>query len=70
VLDDWCAKVGRDPADIERSVGVRAGPSRIAGDLVAAGATHFTLPVSGPDYDLSTVEEWVRWRDTYNADLG
>nr|WP_297428107.1 LLM class F420-dependent oxidoreductase [uncultured Actinotalea sp.] len=63
ILDEHGAAVGRDATAIERSVGVGAPPEAVGEDLVAAGATLFTIGVSGPDYDLSLVEQWVRWRD-------
>ncbi|MDH3731350.1 MAG: LLM class flavin-dependent oxidoreductase, partial [Acidimicrobiia bacterium] len=64
VLDEWCAKVGRDPAAIERSAGLQ-DPTRIdkADEFVAAGARHFTLPFEGPDYDLGPMADWLAWRD-------
>ncbi|HEY8718794.1 LLM class F420-dependent oxidoreductase [Pengzhenrongella sp.] len=63
ILAEHCAVVGRDPSEIERSVGVRQRPAEIAGPLVAAGATLFTIGVNGPAYDLTHVREWVAWRD-------
>ena len=63
VLEQHCSDVGRDPAQIERSVGVSGDPRAIGEDLVAAGATLLTIGVGGPDYDLSTVREWLAWRD-------
>jgi probable F420-dependent oxidoreductase len=63
VLDAHCADVGRDPAAIERSIGVRQPPDQVADALVAAGATLFTVGASGPDYDLGLLKEWVAWRD-------
>ena len=63
ILDEHCAVVGRDPGEIERSVGVSHPPDDIAAPLVAAGATLFTVGVSGPDYDLALVRDWVTWRD-------
>ena len=27
--------------------------------------TLFTVGTSGPDYDLSLVEQWVAWRDAH-----
>lgn len=64
ILDEHGAAVGRDTAAlVERSVGVSAPPAEVADDLVAAGATLFTVEVNGPDYDLAPVAEWVRWRD-------
>ena len=64
VLDSWCAEVGRDPVAIQRSVEVgRRGPADVAEGLLAAGATLFTVGVSGPDYDLANVKRWVAWRD-------
>lgn len=64
ILDEHGAAVGRDTAAlVERSVGVGAPPAEVADDLVAAGATLFTVEVDGPDYDLAPVAEWVRWRD-------
>ncbi len=61
VLNDWCAKTGRDPSEVMRSVGV--GPDRIdLGDtLVAAGAEEITLGLNGPDYDLGPVADWLQW---------
>ena len=63
ILDGHCADMGRDPALIERSIGVRQPPGEVADALVEAGATLFTVGVGGPDYDLSLLKEWIAWRD-------
>ncbi|KAE8762889.1 LLM class F420-dependent oxidoreductase [Georgenia thermotolerans] len=63
VLDGHCADVGRDPAEIERSVGVSRPPEEVGEELVAAGASLFTVGTSGPDYDLTLIERWLAWRD-------
>ena len=63
ILDEHCADVGRDPTEIERSTGVQQPPERAADALVEAGVTLFTVGIGGPDYDLSRVRQWVRWRD-------
>lgn len=69
VLDDWCAKVGRDPAEIERSCGVNGSPEEQAADYLEAGASLFTIGVGGPDYDLGLVRDWVAWRDEHNKSV-
>jgi len=66
VLDKWCEKIGRDPAEIERSTGVTRSPEEVADDLIAAGATLFTIGIAGPNYDFTLIPEWVAWRDEYN----
>jgi probable F420-dependent oxidoreductase len=49
ILDEWCAKVGRDPSEIERTVAFN-DPAEIdnADAYVAAGATHLILGVGYP----------------------
>ena len=70
VLDDWCAKEGRDPATIERSVGVPVGdPARLGPPLTESGARLFTVGIGGPTYDLGRLRDWVAWRDDQNASL-
>jgi probable F420-dependent oxidoreductase len=76
VLDEWCAKIGRDPASIERSSGVSPLPGRHAESikdypagaeaLYAAGTRLFTVGVSGPAYDLGPLRDLVAWRDDRN----
>lgn len=69
VLDDWCGRFGRDPAEIERSASVREmGDVRLGDGLVATGISQLTFGISGPDYDLSPVAEWIAWRDQRNAE--
>ncbi len=63
VLNEWCAKKGRDPASIERSVGVDPNRVDLGDDLLAAGAQQITLGLNGPDYDMGPVEEWLAWAD-------
>lgn len=65
VLDDWCAKVGRDPATIERSV-LFSDPDRVplADQYVANGITHLIFGVEAPDFDFSSVESLIAWRDS------
>ena len=68
VLDEWCAKVGRDPGDIERSAGVPGGEPDDGGPpLLAAGTRLFTVAVDGPAYDFGVVRDWVAWRDEQNS---
>lgn len=77
VLDQWCEKVGRDPADIERSAGVSPRPGRFpedvrdyvaaAEELHAVGTRLFTVGLSGPRYDLAPLRDLVAWRDSRNT---
>jgi probable F420-dependent oxidoreductase len=63
VLDQHCADVGRDPAEIERSVGVQKSPDEVGQGLLDAGATLFTVGKGGPTYDLGLLKDWIAWRD-------
>ena len=66
VLDGWCAKLGRDPAEIERSGGVpgsRFGEPAHGDALLAAGITQLTFGMSGPHFDLAYLRDWLAWRD-------
>ncbi|GAA1645140.1 LLM class F420-dependent oxidoreductase [Georgenia ruanii] len=63
VLDGHCADIGRDPGEIERSIGVSRPPEEVGEELVAAGASLFTVGTSGPDYDLTLLGRWLAWRD-------
>jgi len=68
VLDEWCAKIDREPSEIERSVGANPRSVDGADALYDAGATLITLSVDGrSNYDLSPVPEWLSWRDAKNA---
>jgi probable F420-dependent oxidoreductase len=67
VLDDWCAKVGRDPSTIERSAGVNPTKIEAMDRLVSSGVQQATLGFSGPRYDLGVVTDWLAWRDELNA---
>ena len=64
VLAGHCADVGRDPATIARSVAFPKEGGAAADELVAAGASLFTVGTGGPDYDLTEVAAAVRWRDS------
>ena len=69
VLDAWCARVGRDPAEIERSCGVptgRFGDHTYGAALLEAGFTQLTFGMGGPTFDLAYLRDWVTWRDERN----
>ncbi|CAN5861400.1 LLM class F420-dependent oxidoreductase [soil metagenome] len=68
ILDEWCAKVGRDPSEIERTLN-RTAENLVeqAEEFVAAGATHFIVDARGPEFDLSLLEAMLKWRDSQPA---
>src|SRR5215207_9464037 len=68
VLDDWCDKVGRDPATIERSILFRETNRAALGDeYLRHGITHLIVELSAPDFDFAPVEQLLAWRDRARA---
>lgn len=60
ILDEWCAKVGRDPAEIERTVDINSGDEiDHVDDFLAAGATHIILGLGAP-FALSDVQRLLQ----------
>jgi probable F420-dependent oxidoreductase len=55
VLDEWCAKIGRDPGEIERTVGIAQHEVDDVEAYLSAGATHLIV-MTGHPYDLGPVE--------------
>jgi probable F420-dependent oxidoreductase len=51
VLDTWCERVGRDPADIERSVLINDRQADRLDDYLEAGAQHLMIGCADP-FDL------------------
>jgi len=52
VLDEWCARLGRDPAAIERTVLIEAADAGRLDEYVAAGADHVIVGLRHP-FDLT-----------------
>jgi probable F420-dependent oxidoreductase len=70
ILDEWCAELGRDPGEIERSTSAHSGPDEIGDQLVAIGERLITIGTDGASgFDLGLVRDWLRFRDDQNADL-
>jgi probable F420-dependent oxidoreductase len=67
VLDGWCARVGRDPAEIERSIMIRPWQVGLADRYLAAGVTHLIVGATGPVYWLRPLADLVAWRDARRA---
>ncbi|WP_203137436.1 LLM class F420-dependent oxidoreductase [Microbacterium sp. JZ31] len=73
VLDEWCAKVGRDPSEIVRSAGVSPKPGRFPEDLDdyvghaerlhAVGVRLLTVGYEAPTWDLGPLRDLIAWRD-------
>jgi probable F420-dependent oxidoreductase len=64
VLDHWCAEVGRDPAEIERTVLLNEEAQDDDFDEYAAeGATEIVVWASGPDWSPRRLERLIAWRD-------
>jgi probable F420-dependent oxidoreductase len=60
VLDDWCARLGRDPAEIERTVMIGDPRDVVNADAyVAAGAQHLILGMN-PPFDLDPLHALLK----------
>lgn len=55
VLDEWCERLGRDPAEIERTVAINASEIDQVDEFLEAGATHLIV-MTGTPFDLGPVE--------------
>jgi probable F420-dependent oxidoreductase len=68
ILDDWCAKVGRNPKDIVRSTSVNTpfGPQFKPGDYVKVGFTDFITMATGPEWNLAPLRDLLAWRRSTN----
>jgi probable F420-dependent oxidoreductase len=74
-LREECAAIGRDPADIEWSVGLEPDDLErfLAEDVDAyraMGFTQFTLGYNGPAWDVERGRPWLEWRGRVNAERG
>ncbi|MGE5210757.1 MAG: LLM class F420-dependent oxidoreductase [Acidobacteriota bacterium] len=62
VLDRWCAELGRDPSEIERTVLISVEDVAIVDRYLEAGATH-VIVMTGHPFDLGAAEALVARRD-------
>ncbi|WEG09172.1 LLM class F420-dependent oxidoreductase [Microbacterium horticulturae] len=81
ILDEWCRKEGRDPADIQRSAGVNPRqpmyPERLkdypehAQALYDVGTRLFIVGMeSTTGWDLGPIQDLIAWRDSVNDATG
>jgi len=67
ILAEHGAEVGRDTSQIEISTEIGKGTVKEADEKRALGTSLFTVGITGPDYDLAPVHDWLAWRDAANA---
>lgn len=67
VLRRWAEREGRDLSTLTISSELGRRDEDAADALYAAGSRMFTLALTGPDYDQSRIDSWLRWRDRVNG---
>ncbi|CAN5607595.1 LLM class F420-dependent oxidoreductase [soil metagenome] len=60
VLDTWCAETGRDPAAIERTVGIQANEVDNFQAYLDAGVQHFII-MSGDPFDIDAAAQLLEY---------
>lgn len=70
VLDAWCERIGRDPAEIERSILIQNPADAIAqaDAYVDHGITHIIVAHDGSAASLEALHNLVAWRDARVAE--
>jgi probable F420-dependent oxidoreductase len=63
VLDEWCARLSRDPREIERTANVGGLTVRSVDEWLRAGLQHFVLRIAQP-FDTREVERVLKLRDS------
>jgi probable F420-dependent oxidoreductase len=63
VLEDWCAKLGRDPAEIERTANVGAQTGRTVEQWLKVGLQHFVVRLAYP-FETKDLERLLKIRDS------
>ncbi len=66
VLNDWCAKLDRDPATIERTVAVQGDDVADVGRYIEAGADHIIV-MTGHPFDLDPLASLIEQRAAVGA---
>lgn len=67
ILNEWCEKVGRDPAEIERSVTVNPPfDQTLIEEYVANGFDHIIIRYNAPEFDTDALHALVAWRDSFS----
>jgi probable F420-dependent oxidoreductase len=61
VIDDWCRRVGRDPAQIERTSNIPTSAVDRLGEFVEAGAQRLQIQLDHP-FDMTPVEAALKQR--------
>lgn len=69
ILAEHGRAVGRDVSEIEISTEIGRRSLAEVEEQYDLGASLFTIGISGPDYDLSGVADWLAWRDEKNTGL-
>jgi hypothetical protein len=59
ILNEWCAKVGRDPNAVERTCSISPDLYGQIDDLLHAGVQHFIMRGPQP-FDMKPLEELLR----------
>lgn len=62
VLDEWCAKLGRNPAEIERTTNIPVSAVERMHEYVEAGAQRLQIQLDHP-FDLKPIERALHLRD-------
>jgi alkanesulfonate monooxygenase SsuD/methylene tetrahydromethanopterin reductase-like flavin-dependent oxidoreductase (luciferase family) len=60
VLDDWCARLERNPKEIERTVGISSGEVDNWESYLDAGAEHLIV-MTGAPFDLDPVRKLLEF---------
>ena len=63
VLDEWCAKLGRDPREIERTANVGGLTVKSVDDWLRVGLQHLVLRIAQP-FDTRELERVLKLRDS------
>ena len=63
IVDEWCRRIGRNPAGIERTANVGVQTARTVEEWLKAGLQHFILRIAYP-FETRDLERLLRIRDS------